>query len=215
MRRPINGTLNKDFKITTKFKDPDYGSLGAHLGIDYGVGVGTPVYAPVSGIIAVRKETSGKGSGGKQFELHGDDGRWHRLLHLDSFSVAQGEHVNEGQLLGHSGRTGDVTGPHLHWDVRKANTAWNASLANYVNPESLLPGSNPVGDTEMVSIRLNGGKSQHWNMRTSPDMGKNIRTDGYGIGGQTYSGTIVEGGWAKINFRSAVAYVGPAAFTKI
>lgn len=145
MRRP----LNDNPKITTRFKDPEYGSLGAHLGIDYGVPVGTSVFAPVSGTIAVVRETSGKGSGGRQIELHGADGRWHRFLHLSSWNVVVGQQVGEGYLIASSGATGDVTGPHLHWDVRKANTLWNASLSNYFDPEKLLADSASVSQSNI------------------------------------------------------------------
>lgn len=76
-----------------------------------------------------------------------------------------------------------------------------------------IPSSAPP---QMVSIRLNGGNDQHWNMRTSPEVNDiNVRTDGYGTGGQTYSAEIVAGGWARILFKSRTAYVGPKAFTTI
>lgn len=149
-RIPLNGSP----KVTNKFKTPGWGSLGAHLGIDYGVPVGTPVYAPVGGTINLRQTTSGKGSGGKQLQLAGDDGKWHRFLHLSEQLVSQGQRVAEGQLIGRSGATGDVTGPHLHWDVRAANTTWNASLNNYVDPEAwiaqLSTQPQPTGNTYTV-----------------------------------------------------------------
>lgn len=176
--------------------------------------VGSRIVSPVSGLVGSVRQTSGKGAGGKQIELHGMDGRWHRFLHLDRFTVQPGQPVAEGALLGYSGATGDVTGPHLHWDVRKQNTLWNASLSNYFDPELLVAGSAPVfGNT--VSIRINGGKSQHWNVRTSPDMGNNIRTDGYVVGGQLYGGLLVEGGWALINFKGRPGYIGPKVYTKV
>lgn len=148
MRRP----LNDNPKITTRFKDHAFGSLGAHLGIDYGVPVGTFVFAPVSGTVAVVRETSGKGAGGKQIELHGSDGYWHRFLHLSAWKVHAGQKVNEGDLLGFTGATGDVTGPHLHWDMRKANTVWNASLKNYVDPEKRLADSVKSGSVSQANI---------------------------------------------------------------
>lgn len=72
-----------------------------------------------------------------------------------------------------------------------------------------------IHETQMSAIRLNGDKGSHWNMRISPEMGDNTRSDGYGIGGQTYSAEILSNGWARILFRSRPAFVGPKAFTKI
>lgn len=67
---------------------------------------------------------------------------------------------------------------------------------------------------KMVNIRMNGLKTQKWNVRTSPGMGDNVRSDGQALGGQTYSAEVVAGGWARILFRSRVGFVGPKTFTK-
>ena len=151
MRYPLDGNP----RVSTKFLAPGTGSLGKHLGIDYAVPVGTPVYAPVGGVIRERVETNGKGSGGKRLELAGDDGRWHRFLHLNAWHVANGARVAEGQRIADTGKTGDVTGPHLHWDVRKANTAWNASLSNYVDPNQVVVPAGEVGKNIGKTIYLN------------------------------------------------------------
>lgn len=63
-----------------------------------------------------------------------------------------------------------------------------------------------------ITIRMNPGA--HWNVRTSPTMGNNIRPDGYAIGGQEYSAQLVNG-WAQISFKGKVGYVGPATFTRV
>jgi murein DD-endopeptidase MepM/ murein hydrolase activator NlpD len=204
MRRPLDGSP----RVTTNFLQKGYGKLGAHLGIDYAAAVGTPVYAPVGGTIRERVETSGPGSGGKRLELAGDDGRWHRFLHLSRWETSVGQRVQEGQLIAYSGATGDVTGPHLHWDVRRAGSRWDESLSNYSDPEALL--SNPTG-----AIKMNGGPQQHWNVRTSPEIANNIRPEGYAVGGQRYSAQILGNGWAKISFMGRDGFVSPKTFTVI
>jgi hypothetical protein len=75
--------------------------------------------------------------------------------------------------------------------------------------------ARPAPRPTMVAIKLKGDKKQHWNMRTSAQLGGNVRTDGYGLGGQTYTAEIVSGGWARILFRSSTAYLSPNAFVKI
>ena len=48
-----------------------------------------------------------------------------RYGHLDSTSVSQGQRVASGQLLGKSGKTGRVTGPHLHFELRHGGIVLN------------------------------------------------------------------------------------------
>jgi len=169
MRRALDGNP----RITTTFLYPGMGSLGKHLGYDYGVAIGTPVKAPVSGVVRERVETSGSGSGGKRLEIAGDDGRWHRLLHLNAWHVKVGDRVAEGQHVADSGATGDVTGPHLHHDVRKAGTAWNASLSNYFDWEQII--SQPVKKTnEQIADEVLAGK---WG--NGDDRKKRLQAAGY------------------------------------
>jgi murein DD-endopeptidase MepM/ murein hydrolase activator NlpD len=52
--------------------------------------------------------------------------------HLDRRLVAAGDVVSAGQVIGMSGATGKVTGPHLHFEIRQAGRT--------VNPESVLAG---------------------------------------------------------------------------
>lgn len=154
-RYPLNGTP----RISNTHGAAGWGTFGRHLGIDFAVGVGAPVYAPVSGTVREVVETSGAGSGGKRIELAGVDGMWHRFLHLSSWNVSRNQYVVEGQIIGWSGATGDVTGPHLHWDVRKAGTAWNASFTNYVDPikhvDSLNSKHKPVNIGRTLFLKPN------------------------------------------------------------
>lgn len=134
MRRPLNSFI----RITTNFGDPVAGSkFGKHLGTDYAVPEGSQVYAPIAGTII---ETPVSGLVGKCVILREDgNGRIWRFLHLSKQEVAVGAHVFEGQPIAKSGNTGSSsTGPHLHCDVRKANTLWDASFLNYYNPEILF-----------------------------------------------------------------------------
>lgn len=131
MIRPVAGG-----KVTTNFKDPVPGStFGVHLGTDYGVPTGTQVLAPCDGTIIEITTTSGVG---KQVSMRGE-GYDMRFLHLSQQLCRVGDTVKQGTVIALSGNTGTASsGPHLHWDVRKAGTTWSASLSNYVNPESLI-----------------------------------------------------------------------------
>lgn len=134
MRRPLNTYRS----ISSRHGDrTGRGFFGKHLGTDYATAVGTPVYAPCPGTIT---STAWSSSVGHTIELREDgSGRIHRLLHLNGDVVAVGQHVVEGQHIGYSGQTGtNITGPHLHWDVRAAGTTWNSSFTNYYDPEALV-----------------------------------------------------------------------------
>jgi hypothetical protein len=143
-------------RITLGFGVSGWGHFGKHAGIDYGVPVGTPVYAPGAGRVRFAAFTPG---GGNLIEL--DTGTyWHRFLHLDKIKVTEGQYVAEGQLIGLSGATGDVTGPHTHWDVRKANTEWSDAWANYINPLSLIKEDDmnkftPAQVNKLIAIAFN------------------------------------------------------------
>jgi len=102
-------------------------SGGSHTGQDYPCAVGTPVHASLGGVVI---NTSPGSDYGKTVEI--DHGNGYQTLygHLSEVLVKVGETVTQGQLVGRSGETGKVTGPHLHYEVRKGKN-------NPVNPEEL------------------------------------------------------------------------------
>lgn len=133
MRRPTNTFI----RISSNHGEQPYGGhFGRHLGTDYSTPVGTPVYSPVSGTV---KFSGSSSSLGQYYEIVEDgNNRIHRIAHMSKRSLASGARVKEGDQIGFSGNTGVSTGPHTHWDVRAAGTKWNASFANYYNPEALV-----------------------------------------------------------------------------
>lgn len=86
-----------------------------HTGQDFAVDSGTPVYAVGSG--TVRITTCGDGFGNQVLIRHGD-GYFTQYAHLSRIDVRRGQRVTAGQRIGLSGASGNVTGPHLHFEVR-------------------------------------------------------------------------------------------------
>ncbi|MFF1548251.1 M23 family metallopeptidase [Streptomyces sp. NPDC058291] len=86
-----------------------------HTGQDFAVDSGTPVYAVGSGV--VRITTCGDGFGNQVLVRHGD-GYFTQYAHLSRIDVRPGQQVTAGQRIGLSGASGNVTGPHLHFEVR-------------------------------------------------------------------------------------------------
>ena len=52
--------------------------------------------------------------------LEHEGGLWTLYAHMDSLSVQEGQMVQQGQQVGVCGATGQVTGPHLHFEVKTA-----------------------------------------------------------------------------------------------
>ena len=89
-----------------------------HTGLDFCGRVGTPIYAPADGMVIFTGVT----------EIHGNvtiiDHGWGvytTYCHQSEILVKEGQRVHTGDLIGKVGRTGRVTGPHLHWEVWVGN----------------------------------------------------------------------------------------------
>ncbi len=85
-----------------------------HTGLDFCGKVGTPIYAPAEGVVVFVGQT----------EIHGNVtiinhgwGVYTTYCHQSEILVRKGQRVHTGELIGKVGRTGRVTGPHLHWEV--------------------------------------------------------------------------------------------------
>lgn len=86
-----------------------------HKGLDFSVGVGTPVKASHDGIVTVAGSVSGYGNA---IYIDRGDGLQTRYGHLSRFKVKNGDRVVAGQDIADSGNTGRSSGPHLHFEVR-------------------------------------------------------------------------------------------------
>ena len=111
-----------------------YNDGSAHNAIDLRAAVGTPVYAAEDGTVDQRQvwdghTTTGMQSYGNMVRIRHDDYNAHTLQtrygHLSKICVGRGEHVEEGQLIGYSGATGNVQGAHLHFEVLCGGVRYN------------------------------------------------------------------------------------------
>jgi murein DD-endopeptidase MepM/ murein hydrolase activator NlpD len=88
---------------------------GYHTGVDFLVGSGTPVHSVAAGTVV---HAGPDGSYGNDVIIRHADGKYTLYAHLTKPLVSAGQTVTEGQEIGISGATGNVTGPHLHFEVR-------------------------------------------------------------------------------------------------
>lgn len=110
-----------------------------HYGIDFGVPVGTPIHAAASGVVFMTStENDGRmnGYGNVVLVTHVIDGKTYTTLyaHLSSINVSEGQTVSRGQVIAHSGNTGESTGPHMHFEVHNGNWSYHGA----VNPMPYL-----------------------------------------------------------------------------
>lgn len=106
-----------DSKITSVFgtKRIYNGKLkNFHGGLDLKAPEGTPIHATGAGTVVLAKNLYY--SGNTVIIDHGF-GLLTMYFHMSKFKVKKGDAVEAGDLLGLSGKTGRVTGPHLHWQV--------------------------------------------------------------------------------------------------
>ncbi|MFH8389053.1 peptidoglycan DD-metalloendopeptidase family protein [Streptomyces sp. NPDC018036] len=90
-------------------------SSGYHTGVDFVVPTGTTIKSVAAGTVV---SAGWGGAYGNQVVIQHADGKYSQYAHMSSLSVSAGQTVTEGQQIGLSGATGNVTGPHLHFEIR-------------------------------------------------------------------------------------------------
>lgn len=109
--RPVDGAI-----LGTAYRTAGaMWSSGYHTGQDFVVPTGTRVKAIANATVV---SAGWGGAYGNQVVLRLADGKYAQYAHLSSIAVSAGQSVSEGQQLGLSGATGNVTGPHLHFEIR-------------------------------------------------------------------------------------------------
>ena len=109
---PLNSFITSDFGKARVYNDT---LKGYHSGTDFRAKVGTPIIASNNGTIVLVKNRFY--SGGTVIIDHGQ-GVYTCYYHMSKFDVKKNQKIKKGEVLGLSGETGRVTGPHLHFSVR-------------------------------------------------------------------------------------------------
>jgi len=108
-RWPVEAPLSSDFGLRMRGMRPDI-----HRGVDFPVPTGTEIRAMADARVRFAGTMSGFGNvvwldhGGTILSVY---------AHLSSIRVGRGDLVRRGEIVGLSGATGDVTAPHLHFEV--------------------------------------------------------------------------------------------------
>ena len=107
-----------DSKITSSFgKARIYNSTlnGYHSGTDFRAKIGTPIVASNDGKVVLARD---RFYAGNSIIIDHGEGIYTCYYHLSKFNVKEGDIVSKAQVIGLSGDTGRITGPHLHFSAR-------------------------------------------------------------------------------------------------
>ncbi len=101
-----------------------------HYGVDIANETGTPVYAPVDGVVTMADDLYYSGN-----TLILDHGMrvFSTFLHMDTITVEVGDTVKQGEQIGTIGSTGRSTGPHLDWRINLGKTR--------LDPQTIITGA--------------------------------------------------------------------------
>ena len=141
---PPMDTDPSTYRMSSPFgyrSDPLLGYTKRHTGMDFACPPGNPIYATGDGVVVLAKyDHSGYG---RHVEIDHGFGYVTRYAHMSRLDVEDGQVVRRGDCIGLSGRSGRITGPHLHYEV--------IYRGNYVNPAWYMDLDMPSKDyMEMV-----------------------------------------------------------------
>ena len=120
--RPLKGTVSSRFGPRT----PTNIISANHAGIDIAANEGTVFISSMEGKVTC---VSTEGGYGNHIYIQNNDVIT-LYAHCKSIYLKEGESVSQGQKIGEVGSTGNATGPHLHFEIRKSDRV--------VNPEYIL-----------------------------------------------------------------------------
>ena len=121
--KPLEGTITSVFG----WRNPTVSTVSKyHTGIDIAANQGTDIISATNGKVVL---ASSEGAYGNHLKIQIEDVII-IYAHCLTLNVKEGEEVNQGQVIAKVGSTGNSTGPHLHFEIRKEN--------RYVNPDLIL-----------------------------------------------------------------------------
>jgi murein DD-endopeptidase MepM/ murein hydrolase activator NlpD len=119
---PTEGIVSSSFGLRRILNDQP---RSPHSGMDIAAPEGTPINSPATGKVIA---TGDYFFNGNTVMVDHGQGLITMYCHMSSISVKVGQSVDKGQYLGAVGKTGRVTGPHLHWSVSLNNARINPDL---------------------------------------------------------------------------------------
>jgi len=180
---PIDGSVKLIYPVASPSISGEYGggqygdASARHTGMDFGGSTGEDIYASADGEVIFAgpdEENSAKsypicpggtstcGPYGLMIRIRHENGMSTLYAHLSESNVEVGDQVKQGDVIAQMGSTGNSSGPHLHFELRKNTTCtWDGNnLGNctldpkpYITGELILPPGTPGGGNAGCSTR--------------------------------------------------------------
>jgi murein DD-endopeptidase MepM/ murein hydrolase activator NlpD len=157
--------LKFDPRITSGFSrsrlHPVLNYRRAHNGVDYAAPTGAPVGAVATGVVTFAGWTNG---GGRTVKIRHAGGYDSEYLHLSAIAagVRAGARVGQGEMIGRVGATGMVTGPHLHYGLKR-----NGAYVNPVREHRNMPPGEPIPSVHLAAFNMERDRLMELLMRDS------------------------------------------------
>jgi murein DD-endopeptidase MepM/ murein hydrolase activator NlpD len=159
------GSLRKQFlksplrfrRISSGFSrrrlHPVTGKVTSHFGIDYAASIGTPVMSIGDGKVLFKKHDS---VNGRIVKIRHNGTYSTAYAHMNSFAkgVGKGSKVRQGQIIGYVGRSGRVTGPHLHFAMYRNGKYVDPRRINVPRATSIAASDRSTFDQKVKDIAL-------------------------------------------------------------
>ena len=120
--RPTSGKFSNSFGRKRFFNGE---ARAPHSGVDIPAPVGQKVVAPADGVVV---QTGNYFFNGNTVLIDHGQGLISMFCHLSKIQVSKGQHIAQGEMLGLVGKTGRVTGAHLHWSMSLNNARVDPQL---------------------------------------------------------------------------------------
>ena len=146
---PAHGRFSSAFGLRRFFNNQ---ARQPHSGLDIAAPEGTPVLAPAAGTVI---DTGNYFFNGNTVFIDHGQGLVSMYNHLSRVSVKKGVRVTRGQRIGAVGKTGRVTGAHLHWTVSLNNARVDPML--FLPPSVKAGAPVPTAPDAPAELAPNGG----------------------------------------------------------
>jgi len=197
---PVSGPITQKFGENPSW----YAQWGfpGHNGVDFGIPNGTPVLAAAKGSVdKVSFEDGGYGNYVKLKHADGTSTYYTYYAHLMQASVAAGQSVDAGTVIGFSNNTGASTGPHLHFGLR--SSVQTDAYKGYMDPLPFLTGQTSTGTVMPGAVELPDMKFEvtigELNVRSGPGINFAIVDKLKQGKSVTASRLFSEGAWVQID----------------
>lgn len=151
LRSPVDfARISSHFSLSRRH--PVLHTIRAHKGVDYAATIGTPIKATGDGKVSY---AGFKGGYGRVIVLQHDNRYTTLYAHMSRFAsgIRQGQNVRQGQVIGHVGRSGLATGPHLHYEFQMNGKHLNPLTAKAVMTASMSSKQKQLFASYLASLQ--------------------------------------------------------------